>query len=306
MYHKTKKREQKGFTLIELMLSVGFIGFLLITIALTIIQIMGLYNKGLTLKEVDSVSRVIVRDMQQGISGASMFTVRYEDETTPEKDYKVATTLQQADERGVDYYNNDAGGRLCTGVYSYVWNKGQALGSGDGIFGVSVPTSYKDPDNHDGSIEEYPIQFTQEQAADGSLVDKPVRFIKKADPAKALCKVPAGDAPETTVFDSKIGQTKDYQNVFGTGDNNLMLYKFAITMPLGTTANDDGNEVSAISTFYNISLVVGTQMGDEDQEGFVNTNNASCKSPNAAEFNDSEYCAVNSLDFVARTGSVAR
>jgi type II secretory pathway pseudopilin PulG len=305
MYQRTKNRNKKGFTLIELMLSVGFIGFLLVTIALTIIQIMGLYNKGLTLKEVDSVSRVVVRDMQQGISGASMFTVRYEDGSTPEEDYKVATTLQDADEHGVDYYSNDAGGRLCTGVYSYIWNRGQAI-IGTGPFGLDIPLTYKDPGNADAGIDGYPVQFAQEEAADGSLVDKPIRFIKKADPAKALCKVPAGETPEATTFGSKIGLSKDYQNVFGTGNNNLMLYKFAITMPLGTTANDEGNEVSAISTFYNVSLVVGTQMGDESQDGFVNTNNATCKSPNVAEFNDSEYCAINNIDFVARTGNVAR
>lgn len=308
MYQRTNKRRQKGFTLIELMISVGFIGFLLITIAMTIIQIMGLYNKGLTLKEVDSVSRVVVRDMQQGISGASMFALQYDDEDTPEKDTKTARTLAEADKNGVDYYTNDAGGRLCTGVYSYIWNTGQALGSGDALLGGSVPLTYKDPSNTSGTLETYPVQFTQEQAPNGDIIDKPVRFIKKADPAKALCKLKEGETPSTVASDKKIGPTSDFDNVFGQGDNNLMLYKFGISVPnaFGTTASDEGNEVSAISTFYNISLVIGTQMGDENKAGLVTTNNATCKSPDEAELNNSEYCAVNNIDFVARTGSVAR
>lgn len=306
-----RQKQQQGFTLIELMLSVVFIGFLLVTIALTIMQMMSLYNKGLTLKEVASVSRVVVRDMQQNISGADMFKLKYEDESNPEPGAQmvVASTLQEADEYNVDYYNNDAGGRLCTGVYSYIWNTGQALGSGGGIFGGEVPLTYVNPSNDDSSLEQYPIQFVHTQE-NGEVVDKPVRFVKKSDPAKELCKTPPGETADTTNFDQKIGSIEDYDKVFGNGDNNLMLYGFEISTPLGITDTNGettaSSEVTAISTYYNISLVIGTQMGDENQEGLLQTNSATCKAPDDADLNDSEYCAVNKVDFVVRTGRIAR
>jgi len=128
MSRMRKSQRREGFTLIELVLSIGFIGSLLILISLIIIQVMGLYNKGLTLKEVNEVSRIVVRDMQQSVSSADAFRLQFVEDDQP----VYAKTLQQAVSPGgnnseVDYYSNDAGGRLCTGVYSYIWNTGGAI-----------------------------------------------------------------------------------------------------------------------------------------------------------------------------------
>lgn len=119
-------KSTKGFTIIELMIAVGFIGVLLVAITLVILQIMSLYNKGLTLKEVDSVSRLVVRDMQQSIASSSRFSISYtETDASGTATVKTAKTLAEASEKSVDYYNNVAGGRLCTGDFSYIWNTGQ-------------------------------------------------------------------------------------------------------------------------------------------------------------------------------------
>ena len=56
--------KQQGFTLVELTLAMTFISVLLLSIALTIIQLGALYNQGTTSKEINQASR----DMQDNIT----------------------------------------------------------------------------------------------------------------------------------------------------------------------------------------------------------------------------------------------
>lgn len=103
---------QKGFTLIELILSMGFVSALLIAIALTIVQIGNSYTRGLTLKEVNQAGRLLSGELGRNIS-----------QTTP-FDIGLSTVLIHQG-TAPDYW----GGRLCTGQYSYVWNYGTAINS---------------------------------------------------------------------------------------------------------------------------------------------------------------------------------
>lgn len=308
MHRPTKNTNNQGFTLIELMLAVAFVGGLLMTIALIIMQIMGLYNKGLTLKEVDGVSRLVIRDIQQGVAASTAFKLDYPDGT---EDHPlppiVATTLAKATEKEVDYYSNDAGGRLCTGNYSYIWGTGQAIKDATNTLTGKLNTNptYADPDNHNAPAGGYPVQTMTRHNKDSSTEQVAVRFVKKRDPTKEMCKIPAGETESTTAFDKKIGDEADYENMFGNGDNNLMIYKFSTSTP-SFSSFEGGEDVTAVATFYSFSMVIGTQMGDENKDGLVVTNNATCRAPADSTLNDAEYCAVNKVDFVARTGRVAR
>lgn len=62
MSRKHHKQEQ-GFTLVELSLSMAFIAMLLLGIALLTIQISAIYNKGLTMRSVNESGRLIAKDM---------------------------------------------------------------------------------------------------------------------------------------------------------------------------------------------------------------------------------------------------
>ena len=66
-----------GFTLVELMIATAFIGSLLLVIALVVMQVTTLYTSGLTIKEVNAVSRTVVRDMQQSIANSDAFALAY-------------------------------------------------------------------------------------------------------------------------------------------------------------------------------------------------------------------------------------
>ena len=304
MYQNNKTHHQKGFTLVELMLAVGFVGGLLVLIALIIMQIMGLYNKGLTLKGVDEVSRVVVRDMQQSISSADAFRLEYIDSTTSQS--RTAATFSDAIKNGeMDYYSNDAGGRLCTGVYSYAWNTAGALrkirDAGFGVVAGDV-VAYKHQDTVGGPAEGYPIQFVTRTLADGTLKDMPIRFVRKQDPGKSMCRLPADDILETTSHDKRLGVEDDYTSVFGADNDTLAIYQFDIATPLKPTSDKSVNELTAVSTFYHIKMTLGTLSGDENVDNGLIKSNEVCKPPSQATQNEGEYCAVNKLEFVARTG----
>lgn len=293
MYQLNKRTDRRGFTLVELMLAMGFVGSLLVIIALIIMQIMGLYNRGLTLKEVNQVSRTVVRDMQQSVAGVDAFELQYKDEVTGEM--KEAETLSDLQGREVDYYSNQAGGRLCTGSYSYAWNTGAALESyNPRLIGYNAATSTQEY-GEDGRGP-YPIQFVETGAHDRT----PVRFVKTPDPNKALCRL----TNEENVSERSriLGRPGEFTNVLGAGNNELALYNFAIETQSNIDVTD--TELTAVSTFYYIRMTLGTQSGDE-KEGTI-SGSVECSAPAEAEYNEGEYCAVNKIDFVARTGGVVR
>lgn len=102
----------RGFTLIELVLAMGFVSVLLIAIAMTVMQIGNIYNKGLTLKEVNQAGRSLTKELQKSITQTEPFNIG------------VGVV-------GSRYITQAFGGRLCIGQYSYIWNYGSAIEIGD-------------------------------------------------------------------------------------------------------------------------------------------------------------------------------
>lgn len=102
------KLKNEGFTLIELTLSMSFISVLLLAIAMTVMQISSIYNKGVTLKATNQAGRSIGYELQKSISQVMPFNI-------------------DVDNPSSRYVTNEYGGRLCTGQYSYVWNYGSKI-----------------------------------------------------------------------------------------------------------------------------------------------------------------------------------
>lgn len=116
--------KSKGFTLVELMMAMAFLSTLLIVIALTVIQIVNIYNKGITMKEVDQAARTISADFHQTLSQSEPFL----DEDGQSGISTAYFCLQNAN--GSCNTGVALGGRLCTGAYSYVWNYKKLNSSG--------------------------------------------------------------------------------------------------------------------------------------------------------------------------------
>lgn len=98
--------DKRGFTIIELMLAMSFISVLLLGIAMTVIQIGTVYNRGMALKEVNQAAREIGADVNRSLSAAQI-------------------------NRDLDYVPTTSGGRLCLGTVSYIWNTGKAFEDDD-------------------------------------------------------------------------------------------------------------------------------------------------------------------------------
>src|SRR6218665_2336873 len=110
MNQPTSMKRTGGFTLIELMLSMTFVSVLLLAIAMTIIQMATIYNKGMTVKEVNQTSRDISDDLKRSFSASQVFVVN----TDP--------AIDSTDYVRIKLGSEIVGGRLCTGTYSYIWN----------------------------------------------------------------------------------------------------------------------------------------------------------------------------------------
>ena len=69
--------KQKGFTLTELMLSMAFVSFLLLFLMAGIIQIMRVYNKGISIRQINQAGRQVsedfVRTAKYATAGSAQF-----------------------------------------------------------------------------------------------------------------------------------------------------------------------------------------------------------------------------------------
>lgn len=92
----TRRANTHGFTLIELMIALGFVAFILIFATTAVIQVMQTYNKGIAVKQINQAGRTTIEDMSRFLRTADPGAVK---------------TNALASNR-----------RVCFGGVSYVWN----------------------------------------------------------------------------------------------------------------------------------------------------------------------------------------
>jgi len=74
---------------------------------MTVIQIGNIYNRGITLKDVNQAGRSLTSELQRSINQTAPFSITDR------------------------YIKQDWGGRLCLGQYSYIWNYGKDIQTND-------------------------------------------------------------------------------------------------------------------------------------------------------------------------------
>lgn len=87
-------KNNKAFTLVELLLAMTILTILLTAIVTLVIQMGRIYSKGVTSKSLNQVATVLSKDLQSSINQAKAGAI----------------------------INADKTGRVCTGSVSYVWN----------------------------------------------------------------------------------------------------------------------------------------------------------------------------------------
>ena len=143
---------KNGFTIIELMLAMGFVASLLLAIAMTVIQIGNIYNRGITYNDVNQAGSTLATELQRSIDSSPPFDLE----------------ATGSDSR---YIKSDAGGRLCTGDYSYIWNYGVAI-------------AY--------------LSLALNKYSDSADV---IHFVKVADNSKSLCSSPSSGVIKTSAIE---------------------------------------------------------------------------------------------------------
>lgn len=139
--------DRRGFTIIELTLAMTFVSILLLSIAVTVIQISGSYNRGLLTKDINETARTVASDLQRTIAGSAPF--------------EVSGT-------GAQFIDSSWGGRLCTGDYTYVWNYGATLAA----------TNPLDKNTYTGGSEL--MRFVRVEDPSGAYCANPTSMINKS------------------------------------------------------------------------------------------------------------------------------
>lgn len=226
--------KNKGFTLIELMLAMAFLSVLLISIALLLIQIGTIYNKGMVTKEINQTGRAVSDDFRRVAGAAESITL--------DTDY-VATT---------------GGGRLCLGTYSYIWNTAKALKNND----VNLTTYSTTPTKQIRLVKVVDkVKLYCAKTTSGALTYKQ---IQPTDEPAARELLPTGDhllnltqlglLPAATVSDSTTGETLyTLQYTIGTGEIEAMNADQSACLP-----PDNINSDLTYCTVQQFSLVLRT------------------------------------------------
>lgn len=201
-------KNNSGFTLVELMLSMAFIGILLLAIALLVLQIGAVYNKGLTMRAVNESGQLIASDIQRTLNTSIPLSTEFVSDRTT-----VAPSPDDA-----------TGGRLCTGTTVYAWNYGKHLSDVD-AFNERVNGS------HD-------ILFVNFDKGEGDVTDycepNPLNGEYPAVPNNATELLKNGDT-NLAVHRFTVNGTTSSPGQEVYGDSSQKMY--AISLTIGT--NDD-------------------------------------------------------------------
>lgn len=108
------KTNRRGFTLVELNLSVVFVALLILGIAMTTIQVTRMYQKGATIRSVNQVGRDLTEQLRRDFAAASPSAVNLDEVSV---------------------------GRICLGNVSYLYNDAVTLN--DGAEGIKNPSGDK-------------------------------------------------------------------------------------------------------------------------------------------------------------------
>ena len=261
---------KKGFTLVELSLSIAFIGILSITIALIINDAIATYRRGLTLNQINTAGMDLVDDMRAAIQNAPASIANSCGENENENYMGClqghVAVLGMADEVRISNKPINAGekvpvyGAFCTGVYSYIWNSGYFFASDAKV----------DP-NEKAQLEGFDSDF---------------RLLKVKDKNRAVCTEAKGNK-FTTGY--KLDEDSVAELLNAEDKSGLALYDLSVPVPAISEAKK--------TAFYSVSFILGTVQGGIN----VMSSGNFCKAPesndNATNF---DYCAINKFNFAAQ------
>lgn len=316
---------KSGFTMVELSLTMAFVAVLLITIAVITSNIMTIYQKGLTIKAVNSVGRGLTDEFITGITSApavdsvSLCGSHINDNNnTCRDDQAFNFVFQEYRPISGDFKGKQLYGVFCTGNYSYLWNTyyGEKAGK-------TITIKY--------NSKQYPGGFVAKDISNDANNPRLVRF---KDSTYRLCSAVTGNDYKPLLQDGALSSSEiditQLRNANGTGyGNNVlpeepeqgMLDAFDLDLELyDLTVYHIAQDPMTLRTYMPGSFILATTRGNidinrsgdycqpnqvlYDAEGnLISGTEGDTSSLNdlGSEFN---YCAINKFNFAARTAGV--
>ncbi|MDO4219796.1 MAG: hypothetical protein Q4D22_01000 [Candidatus Saccharibacteria bacterium] len=266
--------KKRAFTIIEFTLAMALLSTMLLMIALLTVRISGIYQKGLSIRAVNSVGREIIDDIKKTVQSSPI-----QRELNPDKPTGTEhnITLQSIIAKRYDYFVTVAAtensqmqgsGFFCTGSYTYIWNTAQTLNGNTGD-GITITVDGGEP--------------------------KLYKFVRIPDAKRLYCENNSGVPSYRNI---EIADEDMIVSLINDDESDLAIYDFTV-LP-ATQSNTTGHAM------YPISFILATRKGGINILG----NGDFCTGkprPTALETSNNEYnttdfnyCAVNKFDVVIR------
>jgi prepilin-type N-terminal cleavage/methylation domain-containing protein len=284
---------KNGFTLIELLFAMAFLSILLFVIALLIVHVTTIYQKGLAMRAISQTGRELIDDISRSVSAAAILEVmdeRYDfngNGVLSESEYILASRryyFQSYDShtvRGENAAQRPSFGAFCTGTYTYLWNTAYALNDNNHL----ATFIYKNDSNVDVRVQNF-------------------KLLKLTDPGREICAQAVVDITNPTAENLALSGNSDFRvnNYIKTppivlldrDETDLAVYDFKV-FPISQ------NQITG-HAFYSSSFIIATLRGGVD----ILSNGNFCSDDASDHLNtDFSYCAVNKFNFSMRaTGDV--
>ena len=288
-FNRIKKKERKGFTLIELSLSIAFISVLSLAVALIIMNSISAYHRGLVLNQINTTGMELVDDMRAAIQNAPVVSLKSlcdtlfnesDAEACENSDGQKLVAVRKRTKVVIgskEEENVPVLGAFCTGNYSYIWNSGYYFSEDAKVNDDEKEATFVYRDINGGTVY-YPDQ---------------IRMLKVKDEKRAVCAV-YNETSGMNVFNiSGEGYdvvTEDPIELLPSS-SNLALYDLYAPVP---AVNAGINNI-----YYSVSFVLGTLQGGAD----VAAQGSYCATPEGLDnsmIENFDYCAINKFNFAAQ------
>ena len=293
-----KVNTKKGYTIVEITLAMAFIGVLLVTIATIVLNIISIYQKGLSLRAVNSTGRELVSAFTSAIQSApiknipslctSYSNASARDRCNADKGQKIvyqqnasSRTISLATENALSsdsasthIANPPTHGAFCTGRYSFIWNTGYVLNDSYNLSNERAKFTYK--------------------VGGASRTIRDFRLIRVEDEGRNICQ----NNIDTNTYYLKTNNEYFLDNVASDSmvsadflkgsDDNLALYDFQVFVPTQ-------HHITAHS-YYSGTFILATLQGNVN----IKTTGNFCNTVPDDLNTDFAYCAINKFNFAAQ------
>lgn len=275
---KKTAKNRRGFTIVELSLSLIFVAIILITIAMLVIYVTTTYQKGLSIRGISSGGKNLIDEFDRSISASvalnpkTLCTSKFGDLSTGNGLSCIndgARKFLYQERFGTVTLQNGAtekvpmNGSFCTGTFSYIWNTGYALNDED--YKKPYGTSYRFSVNGNNNF----------------------RLVRVVDGTNAVCKAGMSGYDINSSFNSLNGLS-EVTEIFSQNEDDLVLYDLTMYKPAVHYLT--GHAI------YSGTFILGTLHGSVN----INSVGDFCTDPPNNLNTDFAYCAINKFNFTMR------